>query len=111
MATLTPVSPARAPNELAGQAASAGGDQWANSGKELLVVEHTNGAGSEVTLTVTTVVTIDGEAVADKEIAIPAGTRHLLGPFPPNIYNDGEGNASVACDDETDIEVALIQTS
>lgn len=111
MATVTPVSPARAANPLAGQAADPAGDDWANTGKELLLVEHTNGAGSDVTLTVATTVEIDSEPVADKEIVIPAGQRHLLGPFPANIYNDGDGKAGASYDDATDIEVAVIQTS
>lgn len=110
MAELTPVSPDRAQAELAAASGAAGGDEWANDGKTYLLIEHTNGAGSTVTLTITTSATVDEEAVADKEISIPAGERHIIGPFPTNIYNDGDGHANISYDDETDIEVAVIQT-
>jgi len=107
MATLTPVAPARAANQFAGQAAAAGGDDFVNDGEKVLVIEHTNGAGSDVDLTITTTKMVDGEDVDDKVITIPAGERHLIGPFPPQVYNDGDGKVALAYSSETDIEVAL----
>lgn len=111
MAALTAVSPARAANNFDGQAASAGGDTFANSGTEMLVVEHTNGAGADVDVTITTHKTVDTAelAVGDLVVTVPAGERHLLGPFPRGIYNDGDGNVSVGYSDETDIEVAVLK--
>lgn len=108
MATLTAVSPERAANELEAVAAAAGGDEFANTGggRRLLVIE--NGSGSPMTLTVTTQATVDGEAADDKTIAVPAGERHLIGPFPASIYNDGDGNVQLAYSDETSVTVAVI---
>jgi len=106
MATLTPVAPARAANPIAGQAAEAGGDDFANDGRQLLLVD--NGAVGALTLTVTTTKTVDGEAVADKTIAVPAGERHLVGPFPTDVYNDGDGKVAVGYSDHTDVTVAVI---
>jgi len=111
MATLTPVAPDRAANQIAGQAAAAGGDDFVNDGKKLLLIEHTNGVGSDVDLTVTTTKTVDGEAVADKTITIPAGERHLIGPFPTTVYNDGDAKVALAYEDHTDIEVAIIDAA
>ena len=108
MATLTPVAPARQANPIPGQAADVGGDDFANDGKKLLLIEHTNGAGSDVDLTITTTKTVDGEDVADKTITVPAGERHLFGPFPTSVYNDGEGKTSLSYSSATDIEVAVI---
>jgi len=109
MAELTPISPKRAANAFAFSAAEAGGDSFPNTGKELVLVRHTNGAGSDVTLTITTTQQVDGEDVADKQVTIGAGTNHLLGPFPRSIYNDGDGKVSLAWSDATDIELAVIQ--
>lgn len=108
MAVLTPTGPARAQNALARQSADPAGDSFANTGKELLLVEHTNGAGTDVDLTITTAVTVDGLDVTDLTITIPPGQRHLLGRWPPNIYSDTDGNVNLACSDATDIEVAVV---
>lgn len=109
MAELSPVSPVRAANAFTMQAADSLGDTFLNTGKELVLIEHTNGAGSDVDLTVTTTKTIDGEAVEDKVITIPAGTLHLLGPFQPGYYNDQDGYVSLSYSSETDMEVAVLK--
>ncbi len=108
MATLTAVSPARAANAFSMQAAAAGGDDFVNSGSELLLIEHTDELGSDVDLTIVTQQTVDGEDVADKVITIPAGTLHLLGPFPRAIYNDGDDKVQLTYSDETDVEVGVL---
>ena len=92
MADLTVVSPARAANPLTGESAAAGGDAFANTGKELLVIE--NGSGSPINLTVVTQQEVDGEAVDDKGIAIPAGERHVR--FIPTCVGN---TVRVACKD------------
>ena len=106
MANLTVVSGARAANNFDGVAASAGGDQFANTGHELLVVNNAT-ALTPLTLTITTTMQIDGEAVDDKEIIVPPGERHLIGPFPPVVYNDAENKVSLGYSGVTDITVAV----
>lgn len=108
MPLLTPISPARSANALSMIAANAGGDEFQNSGKELLLVTHTNGGGSNVTLTIETQATVDSEDVADKAITIAPGTTHLLGPFPVGIYNDGNGRVQLTYSAATDITVKPI---
>ena len=110
MATHTPVTAARTANAITMTAAEAT-DKWANGGKDLLIVEHTNGAGSSVTLTITTTIAVDDEAVADKTISIGPGELHILGPFPINYYNDGNGEVNLAWSDETDITLAVLRTN
>ena len=95
MATITPVAPKREANSFSFSAAAAGGDEFVNNGSELLLFEHTNGAGSDMTLTIVTQQTVDGEAVADKAITVGKGTIHLLGPFPTGIYNDANGKVQL----------------
>ncbi|MFO7958998.1 MAG: hypothetical protein R6X33_18080 [Candidatus Brocadiia bacterium] len=110
MATLSAVSPSgRQAGAFTFTAADPLGDDFVNNESELLLVRHTNGAGSSVTLTVTSTMQVDGEDVPDKQISIGPGENHLLGPFPRNIYNDVEGKVALSWSDATDIEVALIK--
>jgi hypothetical protein len=108
MPLLTPISPARAANALTMIAADAGGDAFDNTGSELLLVTHTNGGGSAVTLTIVTQITVDGEPVDDKEITIAPGSTHLLGPFPKGTYNDSNGRVQLTYSAHTDITVKPI---
>lgn len=109
MSTVSPVSPARVATALTAASGSAGGDAFANTGKQLLFIEHTNGAGADVTLTIATNRTVDGLTVPDKTITITKGTKQILGPFPTETYNDGDDLVNFSYDDETDIEIAVIQ--
>jgi len=111
MATLTPIVPARSDVELAGVAAAAGGDEWVNDGSELLLIEHTNAGGADATLTIVTQKTVDGEAVADKTVAIVKGKRYIIGPFPTGYYNDANSKVQITYSSETDLEVAVIDAA
>lgn len=60
--------------------------KWNNTGKEFLHVKK-SGAGA-CTLTIKTPGTVDGLAVAERTINVPASTGDVMvGPFPPGIYN------------------------
>ena len=108
MATLNPTSAARSANPLTAVAADPAGDQFANDGRKLLLIEHTNDAGSTVTLTADVQKSVDGETVTDKTIDIGAGETHLIGPFPTGIYNDNDGNVQLTYSAATDIELTLL---
>ncbi len=105
---ITAVAPARTANEFAGQAAVSGGNYFANTGEQLLVIEHTNAEGADITLTVVTQVEIDGEVVAGKEIPITKGKRYLIGFFPTAWYNDGDGYVQLTYTSHTDVKVGVI---
>jgi hypothetical protein len=75
--------------DIAGVAAAAGGDTFANDGQTLLNIF--NGGGSPITLTVVTPATVEGLAVADRTYSIPASGRRVIGPFRPSLYNDAGG--------------------
>jgi len=109
MATLTAKAPARAANAFALVAAAAGGDEFVNDGKCLIVID--NGSGGSITLTVETQRTVDGEAVDDKDIVLPAGEQHLLGPWPKPIYNDVDEKVQLTYSAVTDLTVGIIQHS
>lgn len=66
-------------------AANADGHSVLNSGKEFLHVK--NGSGSSINVTVQTPGTVDGQAIADRVVAVGAGAEKMIGPFPPDTYN------------------------
>jgi len=111
MATHTPIAPTRSANPITFAAADTLGDDFVSTGKELVLVEHTNSLGSSVTLTVTTTATIDGEAVADKIITIGPGETHVLGPWPQQWYNDANAKVTLSWSAVTDIMLAVIKPS
>lgn len=67
-------------------AAAAGGDEFANTGKEFLKVKNADAAGITVTLDIETAV--DGAAVVDPTVSVGAGEEKLIGPFPTRHYNN-----------------------
>lgn len=111
MSTQTPVVPIRMANIVTPVAADGVGDEFVNTGKELVLVEHTNGAGSSVTLTITTTSTVDGEAVADRTIVIGPGETHLLGPWPQQWYNDANGKVQMSWSAVTDVVLSVLKPS
>lgn len=106
MATLTAQSPKRQANAISMVSADTNGDAWNNTGKEVLLVENTS-AGT-VTLTFVTYATVDGLAVDDLQISVPAGETHLIGPFPTEVYNDANGQAGVNYSSAAGVNVALL---
>jgi len=111
MADLTANTPSRTASDIAAnQEDGAAAITFANTGKEFLLVDHTNAGGSASNLTIATTLTIDGGAVADKVVAISAGEKHLVGPFPTNIYNDDDDEVNATLDGGyADITITLIR--
>lgn len=87
MSLLTVVDSSRAGIDTTnGAAAAAGGDHFANTGKEVLVVSNTSGGPVNVTAETTT--TVDGQAVADNVVAVADSKPTIIGPFPLSDYSD-----------------------
>ena len=81
--------------------------QIPNNGSVLLLVK--NGATATV-VTVETPSTVDGLAVADREVTVAADSDAVLGPFPPSIYNDSDENLNVSIDDVAHVSIAAIRS-
>ena len=64
-------------------------DSFTNDGKTL--IEVINADASPNTVTIVTQSTVDGLAVADKTVVVPAGEARIIGPFPKQIYNNTSG--------------------
>lgn len=88
-------------------AAAGGGDSWANTGKEFIYIN--NGDASPVTLTIVTQQTVDGQAVADRTVTIPAGEFRLVGPFPVGTYNDGNNLCQLTYSGVTSLTLGIVK--
>ena len=107
MATLT-VSPITRDGLVVSLAAAdVAGDEFANTGKEFLVVDNQSGGNCTVTLDIQR--TVDGQAIIDRSVVLADGERRYIGPFKTNFYNDGDGNMNVSYSTVTSVTVAAIQ--
>jgi len=89
-------------------AAAGGGDSFPNDGRTMCEVK--NAGGGAITLTVVTQITVDGKAVADDAISVPATTGdRMVGPFPPEIYNDVNGRVNLTYSGVTSVTVGAFR--
>lgn len=79
-----------------------------NDGKTILHFKKS--AAVIANITIETPVTVDGLAVAERAVAIPATTGDkFLGPFPTRVYNDTSGDLRFASDDIDGLTVAVLR--
>lgn len=109
MATLTVTAVARAGIDLAGVAAAVGGDQFLNTGKEVLIVA--NGSGVSINVTFATPATVDGLAVADRTVAVAAGVTKAIGPFQRYAYNDTSNYVQITYSAVTTVTVKVVSVT
>lgn len=88
-------------------AAHVDGNKFSNDGRMFLHVK--NGAGAPITVTVQTPVTVDDLAVTDQVVTVTNGEERMIGPFPPNIYNQDDRMVYVDYSSVTTITVALLR--
>lgn len=95
--TLSGVAPAFA-------AADAGGDTFANTGREYLHVK--NASAGAVTVTVDAVRSCDQGFDHNASVSVPAGGERVLGPFTKHRFG---GVASVSYTAVASVTVAVVQ--
>jgi hypothetical protein len=76
-----------------------------NDGKTFLLVKHGAGAANA---TFVTPGTYRGKAIADNVVALTVSGDKLIGPFPPDLYNDSGGLVSVSFSEATGLTVAVV---
>ncbi len=82
--------------------------QVANNGRVILHFKK-SGAGA-CTVTITTPGTIDGLAVTDRTVNVPATTGDVfIGPFPQTIYNNGINDVEYTLSEVTGLTVAVLR--
>jgi hypothetical protein len=88
--------------------ASGSGDQFPNTGRELLLVR--NSGTSAITVTVTAQGRYRGVPFSNVTFSVPAsGGEVIAGPFPPEVFNDTSGRTSVGYSAVTSVTVAVLQ--
>jgi hypothetical protein len=109
MSTLTVTECARTGLALAlsGGTAAANGDQWLNTGREVLVI--TNGDSGAHNVSVDVQAEPDGKEVTERQVSVVNATTKVLGPFPPNIYNDAGGYAHITYAALTAMKVQVVR--
>jgi hypothetical protein len=89
-------------------AAPVDGHSILNGGKELL---HVKTGGTACNVTIQTPGSVDGQAVADRVVAIGTSSERIIGPFPPDIYNQASGEIYVDFSAVTSVTVAALRPS
>ena len=74
-----------------------------NDGKTVL---HVRNGADVANFTIETVSVIDGIALENRTVAVPADSERFIGPFPRNIYGD---SFRFAIDDVSNVEVAVLR--
>lgn len=93
---------------LAGAAAaSAGGDEWPNTGREVLIVTNTDADPHDVSVAVQA--EPDGKEVTERLVTVAAGTSKVLGPYPVNEYSDSDGLGQITYSAVTGMKVQAVK--
>jgi hypothetical protein len=82
---------------------TANGFRFKNDGHTVLIFTEQNTANCEITIT--PVNTVDGLTVATRTVDVVSIQQWVLGPWPPEIYNDADGylNVGIEADEATAI--------
>jgi hypothetical protein len=109
MSTLTITECARTGLALAlsGGTAAAAGDQWLNTGHEVLVI--TNGDATPHNVSVTVQAEPDDLEVTERQVSVVNATTKIIGPFPINVYNDVGGYAQIVYAATTSMKVQVVR--
>lgn len=80
---------------------------FVNDGRTVLVCAK---GASACTVTVATPATVRGVAVAEHTYTLAANTNYqLIGPFPPDVFNDSDGKVSIVFSETTGLIVGTIR--
>lgn len=112
MATITIQTYSEAGIDPTYTAAAGGGDQFANTGKEIILIKNADATSKTVTITAqTTSGTSPLGAVtkSDASIAVAAGSTAIIGPFPKPAFNDSNNFAQITYSAVTSLSIAVMR--
>jgi len=95
-------------------AALAGGHAFDNTDEDVLLLVS-NGHTASIVVTISTAATVDGLSVADITMTVPASGLYIIGPFPADVYSQGDDDTGltkavlVDTDIQTNVTYAAIQ--
>lgn len=75
--------------------------KFQNDGRTKLYVK--NATGSTCVVTIATPNTVDGLTVADRTVSVATAKEFFIGPFPPETYDDSNGDVALTFDQTVDI--------
>lgn len=90
--------------ESAGTAATAAGDTVLNNGRTF--IEVVDGATTAPTVTIASQVDCNQGHTHDIVVSVASGGAKIIGPFPPNRFNNSNGQIEVTYDDDTSVTIA-----
>jgi hypothetical protein len=90
-------------------AAAGGGDYFANTGVEYVII--TNDSGGSITVTEVIQATVDGQTITSRTVAIAAGITKLMGPYPTATYNDTNGRMNFTYSGVTSLTIGVFKNS
>lgn len=97
------------PNAAGLVAAASGGDSFANTGVEFVIIK--NGSGGTLTVTLVIQSTVDSQVVTNKTLAIPTLTSCIVGGFPVSNYNDANGRMNFTYSGVTTLSIGVFKYS
>lgn len=115
MATIAVQTYNESGTDLTMSSAAGGGDQFVNTGKEVIIIYNGDASGKTVTVTAQTTSFTDskyGSSVKeDQDVTVSAGGVAIMGPFPRQAFNDGSGYVQITYSAVTSLEVAVARKS
>jgi hypothetical protein len=88
-------------------AASGGGDTY--SPGDHVFAHIKNGGGASSTATFTTPGLVDGLAIADLTVSVPASGERMIGPLPARTFSKSDGQADITCSPTTSVTIAIVR--
>lgn len=108
MATVSTQDVPAAGSALTYASASGGGDRFLPG--DGVFMHIVNGSGSSITATLATPGTVDGLAIADRAVAVPAGDSRLV-TLPADTYRSSDGYGDVTWSATTTVTFAVLRVS
>lgn len=75
--------------------------QFLNDGRTKVFIN--NATNANCVATIVTPNTVDGLAVTDRAVSVPTLKAYMVGPFPPDIYNNDSGYLAMTFDQAVEI--------
>lgn len=88
--------------------ADVGGDEFTNTGREIIYVA--NGSGGDITVTFTGQSASNFNVTTNNAVVVSAGTTEVIGPFLKGWFSDTNNKVQVTYSGISSLTVAIIQT-
>ena len=117
MATLTVATAAEAGVATADASATSDGDEFVNTGREVLIAVNSHGSDNDINITITAQNTSFEDPVlgtltkANQVVACNEGVTKIIGPFPTAAFNDANGKVQITYSAVTSLKVGVVQIS